>query len=821
MYGITGAKSFSRKNAHSGCQVPRSIVSTVVNLQKQKRRFMKRTMNARLTAICSILLLSSAVLPVAAALHPLSTLQHNTTTKISDIDITISVDWDPGTVSTSAAPRGLTKDEMEAEARKYAASIYGITNGLHRLRNVYLYKNSKSTTRADIRYFSSNGRANGSVAGWQIPNQQITMYTFYNDKKDGYQGAVMGHESGHYIYGLLDEYQDGGGKTIKELTADGILYMPSSEDDDTQLSIMKNHEIYPNWFSIADGYTGSGNLKKTAQYRIYGKSIWDTLTSDPLKDPTNTGIWWERQRFEAFNGIESVKKLTDLKATQGATLAGYDGALKIIWADEPVLNLVLLDSNMPAALWHEAQEGAGTLASNIPLDTYLQVQSGSSIGVARTKLADENSRKALVTQAVRVAQNNAVTLTASLEAAITQVKAYRAAIASPQYSVIYLLTAANQQLSAAMLNSLRANNVILKVIYREAIGVAKSTAKRSAPKTIAASTASLPDTEQLYLSQICRSTGGSFSTVLSGAQMENEAAKAAFEGDGTEVATLASSAKSSLGTGEKLELKFKLGYEDNNPEITLAAADQDFANLVPTITDPNNVVITSGTRVPGITFTRDEENSSWKFVIVPGTYGEVKGLWTATLTATAPVSNGVDIMAVTPSLLLMQIDVNQLREKGNLLEVTLKKDRPILKASVRVDIYDEKENLVRSGVLLMDDGNNGDRRPNDGIYTMALNDLQPGEYLFKVTADDNGGKAILSDSGTFFGAVKAATPDQFTGNFQRSGGATLAVVAVPPSSDGGGGCAIGNGGSRDLLLVLICIFPLLYIAVPRRRNGNR
>ena len=780
-------------------------------------------MNIRRTAICNILLLLfSSVLPATAALHPLSTLQHNTATKVSDLDITISVGWNPGDVVTaSTAPRGLTTAEMEAEVRKYAASLYGMTNGLHRLRNVFIYKNSKSVARADISYSGSNGRATGSVAGWQVPNQQITMYTFYQNKMDGYQGAVMGHESGHYIYGLLDECKIVGGQTIKELTDAKILYMPSSEDDEAQNSIMSNHITYPNWFSTAEGYTGPDTLKKTAQYRIYGKSIWDTLTSDPLKDPKDKDIWWERQWFDAFNGIDPVTKNTNLKATQDTALAGYDGALKIVWADEPVLNLVLLDSNMPAALWREAQEGAGTLAAHIPLNTYLQVLSGSSIGVARTKLADENSRKALVTQAVKVTQSGAVTLTASLEAAIAQIKAYRAAITSPQYSVIHLLTAANQQLPAAILNSLRANNVILKVIYREAIGVAKSAAKRSVPKAVAASAASLPDTEQVYLSQICRSTSGSFTTVLSGAQMENEAAKAASEGNGTEVAIVASSAKSTLGTDEKLELKFKLGYEDTAPEITLASAEQDFVNLVPTLTAPDKTVITAASRVAGITFTKDEENSSWKFTIDPIAYSDVKGLWTATLTATAPVNNGVDIMAVTTSLLLMQIDVNQLRERGNLLEVTLKKDRPILLAAVRVDIYDESEKLIRSGVLLSDDGTNGDRRPNDGIYTVALNDLQPGEYLFKVTADDNGGKAILSDSGTFFSAGKAATPDQLTGDFQRSGGATFAVAASPSSGGGGGGCAIGSGGSRDLLLLLMCIFPLLYVAVPRRRGGNR
>jgi len=53
-----------------------------------------------------------------------------------------------------------------------------------------------------------------------------------------------------------------------------------------------------------------------------------------------------------------------------------------------------------------------------------------------------------------------------------------------------------------------------------------------------------------------------------------------------------------------------------------------------------------------------------------------------------------------------------------------------------------------------------------------------------------------------------------------SSSATVSVKVVS-SDGGGGGCAIGNGGSRDLLLALMCIFPLLYIAVPRRRKDNR
>jgi hypothetical protein len=58
-----------------------------------------------------------------------------------------------------------------------------------------------------------------------------------------------------------------------------------------------------------------------------------------------------------------------------------------------------------------------------------------------------------------------------------------------------------------------------------------------------------------------------------------------------------------------------------------------------------------------------------------------------------------------------------------------------------------------------------------------------------------------------------------TNSSKVSSSATVSVNVN--SSSGGGGCAIGNGESRDLLLAIMCIFPLLYIAIPRRRSSNR
>ena len=76
---------------------------------------MQNRLSLRLIALCSVVaLLFNTTLPATAALHPLSMLQHNRTTGVSDIDLTISLDWDPAKVNLNVTPRGMTVAETEA-----------------------------------------------------------------------------------------------------------------------------------------------------------------------------------------------------------------------------------------------------------------------------------------------------------------------------------------------------------------------------------------------------------------------------------------------------------------------------------------------------------------------------------------------------------------------------------------------------------------------------------------------------------------------------------------------------------------------------------
>lgn len=98
------------------------------------------------------------ILPAIAGLHPLAGVTDKNADGIQDVDITISLDWDPAEVTGKEEdPRGRTTKEFEAIIKSYAGSLFSMTNGLHRLRNVFVFKDEDYWDEADIRYFSGKG----------------------------------------------------------------------------------------------------------------------------------------------------------------------------------------------------------------------------------------------------------------------------------------------------------------------------------------------------------------------------------------------------------------------------------------------------------------------------------------------------------------------------------------------------------------------------------------------------------------------------------------------------------------------------------------
>lgn len=408
------------------------------------------------------------LLPATAKNHPLSSVSAKSPAGVQDLDITISLDWDPASVAvTKTDPPGLTKDEFEDIIKSFAQSLFGMTNGKHRIKNVYVFSNKDYWERVDVRYISTvAGTSKASVSGWKKNAGEILMYV-YEEKKDGkwikddYPGPVLAHECGHYIYGIYDEYKEtrSDGETRDQLKKKNESYLPATDDDGTQKSIMNQHATYPNWFSVEAAYD-SAVKKYTAQYRMFEKSIWSVLSSDPAADHANA-LDDKRAWFEAFKDI-NVKAEKDLLAKQDEALTGYDEApINIVWMKKTSYLILVLDNSISDTAWAQALKSGAAAVRAMTAGNWVSVLSGNNIVIDKTQLTSAN-RSTLITQIASLKQGTAATVEKSLQAAIDQAKAYGKAGTEATYFA-YLLTSGNPVVSSTMKEKFTENKVMLSV----------------------------------------------------------------------------------------------------------------------------------------------------------------------------------------------------------------------------------------------------------------------------------------------------------------------------------------------------------------------
>jgi uncharacterized repeat protein (TIGR02543 family) len=136
-------------------------------------------------------------------------------------------------------------------------------------------------------------------------------------------GQTIGHEFGHYAYGLFDEYREEGSTQF-----DKDNYMPHSDDVPCD-SIMNNQYSFQE-FCINDKH----HSEKTAQHRVYKSSCWDTLVRDPKDDPKSSTYRreWARRKYDALSYPQNVTN----KQTGG------DDELQIVYMEESRAQVVLI-----------------------------------------------------------------------------------------------------------------------------------------------------------------------------------------------------------------------------------------------------------------------------------------------------------------------------------------------------------------------------------------------------------------------------------------------------------------------------------------------
>ncbi|MDA8125304.1 MAG: hypothetical protein M0009_08975 [Deltaproteobacteria bacterium] len=730
-------------------------------------------------AVLCVLVLQLAFprIPAIANIHPLAGISDkDETTGIQELDITMSLDWDPATVTGAEAdPRGLTKAELEAAIKSYARSVFGMTNGLHRIRNVYVFPKKGYWDMANVRYISQTaGTSAANVSAWKKKQGDINMYVYetFADgvwTKDDSPGPVLAHECGHYIYGVFDEYKDYGtkAKTIAELEEENDLGTPAKDDDGTQQSIMNEHATYPNWFSVESGYSTDA-LKNTAQYRMFEDSIWNILAGDPAKDHENARDY-RRTWFDAFKDI-SVTKAADRTAHQKNALTGYDASFEVVWMDTTAYHILVLDNNASAANWEKSLNAAAAAIRAATVGNWVSVLVGNRIEINRTQLTVAN-KAILINQVSSLNRGVSVSVEKSLEAALVQVGKYKTETAQEATYFVHLLTAGNPAVPSPLKKAFADARAMLNVASAaKGAGVA-------------------PAAGMITVADLAEVSGGKSKVASRSQTMDAQFARdiGLLEGDNT--ADIAAAAYSGpLATGNSQTMTFRVGPRDDIVTVSFFAAEDEWNKVQPSLTDPAGQVRKEGSLAAGVTLEKDQDTGLWLFTIDRSLYAGGLGTWSATMTALAPTEGSLEIVASAESNLALRIDVQESPLFGYVATAFLTADRPILNARVTADIYNLDGDLLET-LTLKDDGLNGDVKAGDGIYSARIRTPpSDDEFTIVAQADDNGGLARESDRKMVF-ISNDYVNETATGAFQRT---DESAFQMSLSSGSGGRCFIAE-----------------------------
>lgn len=265
----------------------------------------------------------------------------------------------------------------EAIIRRFADGVYEASNGAHKIRTVSIYSNGRYADKADIVWVKSCWPS-GSISGRGTPGLHINFCdefsgTNFLTSSDGAEGGgyTLAHEWGHYFYSLYDEYRSG---TVAHNAA---FHFPHTDDDPVDQSIMNRQ-----WNAIGDNFEwlnfsteDSINLK-TAQYRVYQASAWETLTRPVSEDPRDgqrsaLPVRLSYPELAQVAPEEDEEPEIDLPDTDARS------DLKIVWVTEYITFQIVIDHS--GSMEDEGKMASARVAARLLID--LAEPGMTSIGI--------------------------------------------------------------------------------------------------------------------------------------------------------------------------------------------------------------------------------------------------------------------------------------------------------------------------------------------------------------------------------------------------------------------------------------------------------
>ncbi|ABI57734.1 vWA domain-containing protein [Alkalilimnicola ehrlichii MLHE-1] len=260
-------------------------------------------------------------------------------------DITISLHNNPETENE--------RDPYEAVIEHFADSVCEQSNGASQLGTVRVFTNGGHGSRADI-IWNEEEWPRASIAGFGSAGRHIWMGDIFPDgcgngcdydmlaDAEG-AGYTLGHEWGHYVLALYDEYE---GRD----PAENRDTFPQVGDVPTSPAIMNSQ-----WQARGGNYEwlnhstsdNIGDPEDTAQGRVYGKSGWEVLVQPTTDDPQegNETVQPDRTRYTALEAVAPTAADNWVVTQLDQMDHGCRDELEIVWMDDDLEISLIVDTS--------------------------------------------------------------------------------------------------------------------------------------------------------------------------------------------------------------------------------------------------------------------------------------------------------------------------------------------------------------------------------------------------------------------------------------------------------------------------------------------
>lgn len=660
-----------------------------------------------------------------AATHSLSKWENG------KFDLVVSLGWTP----TEA-----DKAKLKTVFELFAKDVYTMTEGHHSLQRLYVYTPDSTTnkprdwSKADIRFLNTADAANATIAGFKKAGR-----IFVDDDLSDLNevGHALAHELGHYAYAVYDEYKDDQGPDP------GFPH----KDDTPKNTIMNEHWTWQN-FSVPDDYKDE-NKRKTAHYRMYGESIWETLISD-----SNLDSLWGLLGYKGYKNDRFVfSDLQALTAVPTLTKPTNNPALEIIYMEGSEACIII--------------DNSGSMDDDNKMESAI---SGAKSYLDKMKLNQD--------YAAVVAFN----YSASTIGALTLLDA--AAKSQFKTSIDGLTAGGGTNFSSALSSGYSIlNGSLRKGTYKYIVFL--SDGQASVPTSVLAdlSAANIP----VYA--IGLGSGADMSAL--GAIASGTGGKSYYAATSATLNAIYSDI-SSLSTDDKLTARIKenLNVSKNSASsqmiIDSTCKSAVFTSSFPSsdsismeLTMPNGTKINASnvTSYPNITLTQESG------YIIYEVSDPTPGTWTLSVTASGLTGESeVVIEAKTDS----DYSISTVTQGGTypdpiLIVSTVSKNYPITGLTVNAMVTAPDSST--STIQMKDDGVSPDAVAGDGQYSGILPSYVDGTYQFDITADNSRGTAVETSKGVILKNGTGTVSNAITANFSLMESTSVTATGVSSYTD--------------------------------------